>query len=253
MARRNLVMIWVGMLLTTGLILSAANRAPGVAKLVKKAGIQHPASTDSRSNNLARVEKTSFGPAVPKAFGTIAYDNGFATSFPAVVGRSFGNQYDTALNPAGTAIGPVQVSGSVTALQWGMWGNPTQTSWGTFFIEFYGPVSGTTAPFITSFALNGVGGSSPLLVGFTLTTPLNYSGPSFLAAFYNGNSGTSLPNGPCPLFTSTTVGGQGHHGMAINWNPGTGTGFAAIPTANALMRPSGNVLIPVELMNFTVE
>jgi hypothetical protein len=75
-----------------------------------------------------------------------------------------------------------------------------------------------------------------------------------LVAFYNGNSATSPPfNGPCPLFDAGTAGGQGYHGMGINWGPVTGTGFVPVTTLNAIMRPAGNVLTPVELMNFTVE
>jgi hypothetical protein len=41
--------------------------------------------------------------------------------------------------------------------------------------------------------------------------------------------------------------------MGIFWGPGTGTGFFPITSLNAIMRPRGNVLTPVELMNFTVE
>ena len=126
-------------------------------------------------------------------------------------------------------------------------------TWGTFYIEFYGPVSGSSALFITSLAFNGVGGSLPVIVPWALGTPVNYTGSSFLVAFYNGNSATTLPlNGPAPLFDAITTGGQGYHGMGINWGP-VGTGFVPMTTLNAIMRPGGNVLTPVELMNFTVE
>jgi len=253
MAKRYFVVICVVMVVGAVLLVNAADRSTGTVKVVKKPGAQHPPSTQSRSNNVTRVDGVSFGPAVPKAFGTIQYDTGIPMAFPTVPFRSFGNQFNTALNPAGTAIAPVQVSGSVTHLVWGMWGPATATVW-TFFIELYGPVSGTSAPFLASWNLGVSAGTAPVLVGWTLMTPVNYTGPSFLAAFYNGNGATTPPlDGPAPLFDAGTTGGQGYHGMGINWGPGTGTGFVPMPTLNAIMWPTGNVLTPVELMNFTVE
>lgn len=254
MAKRYFVVICVVMVVGAVVLVSAADRSTGAVKVVKKPGAQHPPSTQSRSNNVTRVDGVSLGPAVPKAFGTIQYDTGSPMAFPTVPSRSFGNRFNSALTVGGTAVGPVQVSGSVTQVVWGMWGDSAATTWGPFYIEFYGPVSGTTAPFITSLAFSGLGGATPVIVGWTLTTPVNYVGPSFLVGFYNGNSATTLPlNGPAPLFDAISAGGQGYHGMGINWGPGTGTGFVPIPSLNAIMRPAGNVLTPVELMNFTVE
>jgi hypothetical protein len=54
------------------------------------------------------------------------------------------------------------------------------------------------------------------------------------------------------MLDAGTVGGQGHHGMGINWAGSVGTGFAPI-AINTIMRASGNVLVPVELMQFSIE
>ena len=50
---------------------------------------------------------------------------------------------------------------------------------------------------------------------------------------------------------SGTVAGQGHHGMSIN--DIVGTDFITLSGINALVRASGDIIIPVELMTFSVE
>jgi hypothetical protein len=254
MAKRYFVVICVVMVAVSVLLVHAADRPAGNAKVVEKPGAEHPPSNPGRPVSITRVDGASFGSTVPRAFGTVAYDTTSISAVPSLGEMTFGNRFNSALTPGGTAIAPVQVSGSVTHLAWGMWGTTTQTSWGTFWLTVFGPVSGTTAPVLNSWPLGGLGGPTPLLVSWTLATPVNYTGPSFLVGMLNSNSLATLPwNGPCPLLDSGTVGGQGHHGMGIFWGPGTGTGFFPITSLNAIMRPRGNVLTPVELMNFTVE
>jgi hypothetical protein len=254
MAKRYFVVICAVMVVGVVLLVNAADRSTGTVKVVKQPGAQHPPSTQSRSNNVTRVDGVSLGPAVPKAFGTITYDTLFLSSLPIIPDRTFGNRFNTALTPGSTAIGPVQVNGSVTHLTWVMWGNTTQPTWGLFFLTIFGPVSGTTAPVLATVALAGAGGTAPGILSWTLSPAVNYAGPSFLVGLYNSNSLTSPPwNGPFPVFDANTNAGQGFHGMGINWNTTTGTGFVPMTTLNAIMRPRGNVLTPVELMNFTVE
>lgn len=255
MAKRYFVAICVVVLVGAVWLVNAADQPTGSEKVVKNTGAQHPPSTGSRSNAVTRVDGVSFGSTVPKAFGTIVYDTSTVNAVPNVQGRTFGNQFNSALNVGGTAIGPVQVSGSVTNLTWGVWGNSVATgTWGAFWLTVFGPVSGTAAPVLWSANLGGVGGSNPVLVTWVLSPAVIYSGPSFLVGMLNYNSLTAPPwNGPCPLFDAGTVGGQGHHGMGISWAGGVGVGFSPITSLNAIMRPNGNVLTPVELMNFTIE
>jgi hypothetical protein len=222
------------------------------AKLAKAGRV--PSGTRTRDNSVARLEQEIKLTAAPAAFGTITYDTLTINAVPTVASRAFGNQFNTAVTVGGGAPGPVQVNGTITKLTWAMWGTTTATSWGTFWITFYGPVNGTTASVITSYTFSGVGGAGPQLLNYTFSTPVAYTGSSFLVAMYNSNSLGSPPwNGPCPLFGGGTVNGQGYHGMGINWSTTTGTGFAQVTSLNAIMRPTGNLLIPVELMSFSVE
>jgi hypothetical protein len=46
---------------------------------------------------------------------------------------------------------------------------------------------------------------------------------------------------------------MGFHGMQINFAGGTGTGFSTIAGENMMVRATGDILVPVELMNFSAE
>ncbi|MCP4657839.1 MAG: hypothetical protein GY856_20725 [bacterium] len=250
-----IIAISIILLVASAWLLSAENRVPGKTQVfAKEPRPEHPASTQVRSNKLVKLDKEIKLPGAPRAFGIIKYDTGAISAVATIPGRTFGNRFNTALNGAGTALAPVQVSGFVTVLQWVMWGTTTQPSWGTFWITVFGPLAGTSAPMITAVPLTGVGGAIPITVSHNFTAPVAYTGPSFLAGMRNSNSTASVPwNGPCPVFGSATTGGQGFHGMGINWGATTGTGFVPLASQNTLMRASGNVITPVELMRFTVE
>lgn len=165
--------------------------------------------------------------------GIIQYDDGVMTALPAISSYCNGNQFSTAIGS------PVMASGSVTQIQFYM---DSGAGTDNVFVSVYGPVSGTVAPFLDDISV-------PLNVGpgawnTATITAQNYVGASFLAGvWYTAGDTVGLGTG--------TTGGQGHHGMVIN--DIVGTDFQTMSGLNALVRAGGDVLVPVELMSFSVE
>lgn len=165
--------------------------------------------------------------------GTITYDDGMLTALPSLSSYCWGNHFDTA------AGSPVQASGSVTQLQFFM-----ATGVGTdgVFVSVYGPPVGTTAPFLDDISVTLNNGSATW--NTATITAQNYTGTGFLAGvWYVAGDSVGLGSG--------TVGMQGHHGMRIN--DIVGTDFATVASVNAMVRATGDVLVPVELMSFSVQ
>ncbi len=167
-----------------------------------------------------------------RAFGTIQYDTGTVTGTPNIGSVTWGNQFNTADG------NPVTANGSVTQVQFYMAGAD-----GFAFVSMYGPVGGgTTASVIVSSNLAVVTGFNTLPFNF------GYTGPSFLLGVWADGSPITDMVG---VDSAGTVGGQGFHGMVIN--DIVGTGFQTLPSSNVIMRPTGNLVVPVELMSFSVD
>lgn len=205
-------------------------------------------------------------------------------------GQFLGNRFDNALNPAGTAIFPVETTGSITMITYQL---ALASGFSSAQYEVYSNIMGTSAMRIASDSVNLAGG----IQNITLMTPVTVMG-SFIAGIVRNSTVTSFTTmstntftntftntittptsmgGPTTIttmsttmstttttttFTSTsstalavdaaTVGGQGFHGVRLS--PGaTAMGISTIADRNAIFRVSGNVSTPVELMNFTVE
>lgn len=167
------------------------------------------------------------------AVGTIQYDTGVMTATATVGSLTYGNQFDTALGL------PVTANGTVTQVQFYM----ASVGGTAAFVSMYGPVAGTAASVITSVNV-------PVAVGFnTLAFSHSYTGPSFLAGVWNN---AAPPGGDhLGLDSAGTMSGQGFHGMLIN--DIVGTGFQTLPGVNAIFRATGNLVVPVELMSFSVD
>ncbi len=173
-----------------------------------------------------------------KVVGAIVYDTG-ALGTCCLAFKSIGNQFDTALNPAGTALSPVMMSGSITMASFFM----ADTDGGGAFITVFDQLAGTTANKITSFFTSMTVATN--LKSFA--TPIAYVGSSFLAGVWQNGTGTDDDR----LAVATgTVAGQGWHGMSISSGGGA---FVSLGTLNGAFRVSGDVLTPVELLNFEVE
>jgi hypothetical protein len=224
----------------TSLVLAAPNR-PRVheenraLKAAEGAQLPHAQSATGLVAPLAQPRHVQ-RPRRPDALGTIIYDTGVAGFVATVSSSTVGNQFDTAF------LGPVMTSGSVTMCSFYLLG----LSGGAAFVTVYGPVMGTTASPLSSMSFGG------LALGFNTVTfagGVPYTGSSFLAGVWNLNVANPANNDAIAL-DGNSVGGQGFHAMVIN--DLSGTGFTTIPTLNAIFGASGDVLTPVELMNFTV-
>ena len=172
-----------------------------------------------------------------KAAGSITYHSGALVT---CCQSSFnvGNQFDFALNPGGTAISPVMMSGSLTMATFNM----ISVGGGAAFFSVFDNQAGTIANVITSISVPAATGTNVL----TFTPAIPYSGSTFLAGIWQFTLGTDTP-----AVATGTVGAQGFHGMSIN--DIFATGFTTLSTLNAAMSVSGIVLTPVELLNFEVE
>lgn len=151
-----------------------------------------------------------------------------------------GNQFNTALNPASTAILPIEVSGSITMVTFDL-----AAASGNVFLSFYHQLAGTTAAQITSMSIPAATG----LNTHTISTTANaYSGGTFLGGIWQF---TGAP-GDTPAVATGTILGQGFHGISIN-DGGVGSMFVTFSALNAAFSATGNLATPVELMNFKVE
>ncbi len=171
-----------------------------------------------------------------KALGTITYHSG-AIGVCCVPNNVIGNQFDSALTPAMGSIAPVMMSGSITMATFEMvaLGAPN------IVVAFYGPVAGNTAPLRTFFSVSAATGVNT----FTLPSPYAYSGSSFLAGVWNFTPFTASP-----AVATGTVGGQGFHGMSLTSG---GLSFVTLSNLNGAISVGGDVLTPVELLEFEIE
>lgn len=204
----------------------------------KRPGIADQEVKEPMVARLSPSVQTSPDPS--KAAGTIVYDTGTVSGFVAASGWTVGNHFDTA------AGSPVLAPGTVTrftyfVLSLGGYANG-------YLTVYDNPTTGGAAPMLTWTSLTPLVGSWN-----TVTLSVNYTGPAFLAGLYNWVTATTTANGETCGLDSGAVGGQGYHAMAINWGSPSGSGFTTLGSYNALLRASGNILVPVELMEFEVE
>ncbi len=187
-------------------------------------------------------------PVAKVAGTTIQYDSGTVTGFFTAVdsSRSLVNRYESALNGAGTAIVPVENTGSITMISFEM----LRTSINAGYWSLYSDVMGTMAVQKTSAAVNyGVGLNTHTID--TMVTNNTYMNGSFLAGIFQFNT----------MFTrvgvdTNSAGGQGFHLFTLNDPatafPNSGTGLMAAGNRNLVFRVTGNVVTPVELMDFSI-
>jgi len=169
--------------------------------------------------------------------GTIAYDSGFP-SIGFGGGALVGNRFNTH-----TAV-PVLASGTVNTVHAVVVPGPANTTNSAGFV-LLGPQTvggGATALFSTMTGATGVIDT----ISFT-GLGVNFTASSFFVLLFD-NANTFIP----VLGTETTL-AQGHHGL-VGYTGGMGiTGtFNLGGNLNAFVRAGGNI-VPVELMNFTVE
>lgn len=160
-------------------------------------------------------------PSLPDDVGTVIYDTGAPADLIRNDVSSGGNLFDT-------AQGNPLIGGTVYAVSFYV-GQTAFTS-GAFTFFPNPPVASTY------FIVTGINGGA--FNAFS-HTPVNV-GTTFLA-------GVSRYLG----FVTDSTQGQGFHGGQINW--ATNQTFNTYPGENAMMRVTGDIVVPVELMHFDVE
>jgi hypothetical protein len=199
------------------------------------------ADSPERPGRASRMAEATIVPAAPQLFGTVTYDTGVNAGFHpdspmAAMNRVVGNRFNSALG------GPLLATGMVSLL--------------TVFPANNGPqsVSIATAPttMATAMVLDFV--TSPLVAGqfnaVPFAPPVNV-GPDFIG-FFLGTFGTSHAAGLLGMSDMATM-GQGYHAVQGFYIGGMATMIEVVPSRNAMLRATGNILVPVELMDFTIQ
>jgi hypothetical protein len=174
-------------------------------------------------------------PSEPQVVGTITYDTGVNAGFPPDTGAIVvGNRFNSALG------GPLLMTGMVTMAV------IFPQNGGNNSFTFFGPPNGAgSATQIGAIQVaNMLAGvfNTVAVTGITV-------GPDFLGAFYGQFGGTPGLVG----LDSNQVNGQGFHAFQATTALPQITMFAPIANRNAMYRVVGDVLTPVELMNFKIE
>ena len=175
-------------------------------------------------------------PGAPDVVGTVQYDTGFNAGFHPDVGlRVVGNRFNTALGV------PLLMTGMVSMVT--LW--PQQA--GAQYVSFFNPPNGSTA-MVIDFFLVTLAANQFNTVTLSMQEPV---GPDFLGMFMGFFGGT--PSGLLAMDDMTNA-GQGFHAWSGTYtSAGTVTNVAPVPNRNALFRSTGDILVPVELMDFKVQ
>jgi hypothetical protein len=177
------------------------------------------------------------GPDAPQVVGTVAYDTGMNVGFHPDTGQTqVGNRFNS--NQGGPLLMTGMVSMATLFPQNG----------GLQSVSLFGPPNGTTAMILMFFAVNLVGGQFNTVA----LTPAQAVGPDFLGVFIGFYGGT--PPGLLGMDDMTAAGQVGFHALAGTYSGGgTMSNIAVVPNRNAMIRATGDILVPVELMDFKLQ
>jgi hypothetical protein len=194
-----------------------------------------------RPGRGSRTATARIVPPVPEIIGTITYDNGVNIGFypdspMAAQNRIVGNRFDSHLGE------PLLMTGMVSFV--------------TVFPANNGPQSVSIAlppnTMNTAMVLDFV--NAPLVAGAFNQVPFDPPitvGPDFLATFL-GTFGTFHAAGLLGMSDMATM-GQGYHAVQAFYFAGMATMIEVVPNRNAMLRVTGDLLLPVELMDFKIE
>ncbi len=172
-------------------------------------------------------------PSAEKVFGKAKYDSGALGS---CCQESFnvGNRFDTANGF------PMMMSGSITMATFDM----ISVSGTMAFLSLFDQLAGSSANFLSSVNKNSLAPGLNIVTWGGMGTINTYVGSSFLMGVWKFASDV-------PAVATGTVGGQGFHGMSIN--DIAATQYTSLGTLNAAFGVVGDILTPVELLNFEVD
>jgi len=238
--RRTAILLTLGlMIVASGAVLAQGDIKDDATVAQMTQGPGHAAP--SPRGSVAPVARNR-GPVA-----TVGYDTGTVTAQSVSPGnRVFGNRFDTAL---GDPVGPGNSVTQVTVFVAGAGGG----IFGTAFDQLN--TGAGTANSINDFlwastetAIN-VNALNTWIVANAGEGPMTFVGSSVLFGLWNTAQSTGTTQDAVGLDSSGTSGGQGFHGMQINFG---GTSYSTMPGVNAIVRITGAAL-PVELMNFQLE
>ena len=212
-------------------------KAEGTAKTGGRFGQSHQDYSQLQGTEVTAKPSSNWGRAA--VVGTIQYDSGFPTiGFGG--GALVGNRFNTH-----TGI-PVLASGTVDTVQALVVPGPANTTSSAGFV-IEGPettMGGALAVFSTFGTATGVI-DSMTFAGLSA----NYTGSSFFVLF--GDFASVY----IPVFGTGTTKAQGRHGV-VGYTGGMGPNITGTfdfgGALNSYVRATGNI-VPVELMNFSVE
>jgi len=177
------------------------------------------------------------GADAPQVVGTVTYDTGVNVGFHPDVGqREVGNRFNSNMG------GPLLMTGMVSMA------TLFPQNGGAQSLSIFGPPNGTTAMIIMFFAATLVANQFNT-VNLAPAAPV---GPDFLGMFVGFYGGT--PAGLLGMDDMTAAGQVGFHALSGTYTGGgTLSNIAVVPNRNALFRATGDILVPVELMDFKLQ
>lgn len=183
------------------------------------------------------------GRAPLKVLGTIQYDSGNVTGIAGIASQMVGNRFDSAATTGGVCCAAVPSSGSVTMITFDM----VNTFFGSVVFSIYSNIVGTMAAQVTSMARPGIMTGLNTLGVMSPTTANAYMNGAFLAGIWQFDptmTGLGVDTG--------TTAGQGHKGISLN-DGAAGSMLTTLTGINAVFRVSGDLLTPIELVDFEIE
>lgn len=198
------------------------------------------------SKGLSQANSIDMGSIANRNPGTsIVYDTFATTGVTAGTLAGRGNLFDLAFK-SGNGIVPVETSGTITGVVIAV--NPLTAATNTAWVQVVTDLAGTTPAIINS---RGFGlPTNTMAAGYSLDysgtmTVMHANGP-FIVGFTAGSVHIA--------FDSNSVNTQGFHAVEYNtMNFSSASGIVPIAGLNAIIRVNGDVLTPVELMNFSIE
>jgi len=192
---------------------------------------QRPASLKGNAS-VVRVS-----PDAPQVVGTVQYDTGVNVGFHPDVGqREVGNRFNSNMG------GPLLMTGMVSMA------TLFPQNGGLQSLSIFGPPNGNTAMILMFFAANLVAAQFNTVA----MAPAVTVGPDFLGTFIGFYGGT--PAGLLGMDDMTNAGQVGFHAISGTYTGGgTLSNIAVVPNRNAMFRATGDILVPVELMDFKLQ
>lgn len=196
---------------------------------------------DERPGAAANRAQARVVPATPQLFGTVTYDTGVNVGFypddpMAGLNRIVGNRFDSALGE------PLLMTGMLSFL------TVFPANGGAQSVSVLAPPNSIASAMVLRFV------TAPMVAGafnqITFTPPVPV-GPDFIGSFL-GRFGTFHALGLLGMSDMQTM-GQGYHAVQGFYFAQMATMIEPVPGRNAMLRATGDILMPVELIHFTVQ